>query len=90
MTDAKQAIHSKIVELARQLGNDARGLRYDEEIPAIGLLDSASLMELIVWFETRYRLSIEQHELTLENFGTVDAMVSFLERNSASGQGAAR
>ncbi len=48
--DSRPQIHAKIVELARQLGKDGSGLRFDEEIPATGLLDSAAIMELIVWF----------------------------------------
>ena len=74
-----KAIHAKIVELARQLGNDARGLRYDEEIPASGLLDSNALMELILWCENGFGLKIDQEQVTIDNFGTIDAMAAYLE-----------
>jgi D-alanine--poly(phosphoribitol) ligase subunit 2 len=76
---AQQAIQAKVVEIARGLGNDARKLGFDEEIPASGLLDSAGLMELIVWFETEYDLSIPQEALMIANFGTVNAMASYLD-----------
>jgi acyl carrier protein len=80
MSDRRQQIHAKVVELARQLGKDARNLRFDQEIPGTGLLDSAAIMELILWFEGEYGLTIPQEDLTLENLGTIDAMASYLER----------
>jgi D-alanine--poly(phosphoribitol) ligase subunit 2 len=76
-------IHAKIVELASQLGHDARGLGPDEEIPASGLLDSPALIELIVWCETEFGIEIEQEHLTLDHFGTVDAMCAYIERRRA-------
>lgn len=83
MDEIKRAIHAKLVELAAQLGNNAKALKYDQEIPATGWLDSAALMELLIWFETTYGLNIEQNQITMENFGTVDAMSSFWERHRA-------
>jgi D-alanine--poly(phosphoribitol) ligase subunit 2 len=78
--ESRQQIHAKIVELAQQIGKDARNLGFDEEIPATGLLDSAAIMELIVWFEGAYDISIPQDDLTLANFGTIDSMSSYLAR----------
>lgn len=78
----KQAIRAKIVELARQLGKDARRIKDDEMIPSTGLLDSAGLMELVMWFEMESGLSIEQDEITMENFGTIDAMANYAVRRS--------
>lgn len=82
--DAQAAIHAQVVEIARQLGNDASKLKFDEEIPASGLLDSAGLMELMMWFETAYDLNIDQDDLTIANFGTIDAMVAYLGRNQSA------
>jgi D-alanine--poly(phosphoribitol) ligase subunit 2 len=86
VTDARNAqvaIHAKVVEIAKQLGNDARKLRFDEEIPASGLLDSAGLMELMMWFETEFGLTVDQEDLTIANFGTIDAMVQYLIRSQS-------
>jgi D-alanine--poly(phosphoribitol) ligase subunit 2 len=80
--NVKGAIHAKISELARQLGNDASGLKNDQEIPATGLLDSAGLMELILWFETTYGLSIDEDQITMDNFGTINAMANYLEQHA--------
>jgi D-alanine--poly(phosphoribitol) ligase subunit 2 len=86
MNDRKQAIRAKIIELARQVGKDARRIKDDDMIPATGLLDSAGLMELVMWFEMENGLSIEQDQITMENFGTIDAMASYVDRHSGTGE----
>lgn len=76
--DPREHIHAKIVELARGLGKDASKLRYDEEIPSSGLLDSGGIMELVVWYETEFGIDVSQDDLTLDTFGTIDAMSQYL------------
>jgi len=78
--EAAREIHAKVVELARARGIRVTGFRDNEVIPETNLLDSAGIMELIVWYETRFDLAIEQADLTIENFGTVNAMVDYLAR----------
>jgi D-alanine--poly(phosphoribitol) ligase subunit 2 len=80
MTHTRQKIHQKIVELAKQQGNDATSLRFQDSIPDFGVLDSPALLELIVWFENEFGLEIEPEQLTVENFGTIDAMASYAEK----------
>ncbi len=80
---ARNDIRSKVLGLARSRGLKAASLRDDEVIPETGLLDSAAIMELIVWLETRFDIEIDQADLTLENFGTVDAMVEYVSRAMA-------
>jgi acyl carrier protein len=80
MNDIRKTIHAKIIKLARQLGHDARSLRYDQEIPSAGILDSPALMELIMWFENEFGLEVDQDQLTLENFGTIDRMAAYEEK----------
>jgi acyl carrier protein len=82
MMTGKEAIRAKVVELARQLGKDARGIKDDEIIPDTGLLDSAALMELVMWLEMENNLSIEHKEITIDNFGTIDAMNGYVRRHS--------
>jgi acyl carrier protein len=77
---AARDIRTKVLELARARGVRGGELRDDEVIPETGLLDSAAIMELIVWYETKFDLEIDQEDLTIENFGTVNAMVDYLSR----------
>ncbi len=76
----QEQIKAKVVELASQLGRDARKLGWDDEIPASGALDSPALMELIIWYESTFGVEIDQDELTIDNFGTINAMAAYLEQ----------
>jgi acyl carrier protein len=73
-------IHDKIVELAAALGTDATGLRNDQVIPGSGYLDSAAIMEFILWLEQSFDLLIPQEDLSIQNFGTVDAIADYVRR----------
>ena len=79
-SSVESAIRAKIIEIAKSLGNNATNLRADQDIPASGLLDSAGLMELMFWFETEYDIEIPQEELTVANFGTIQAMEGYLDK----------
>jgi acyl carrier protein len=83
LAEAKRTIHKRIVELADRRRIDARNLKDTDVIPETGVLDSAGIMELIIWFETRFGVTIDQSDLTLENFGTIDAMASYLQRSQS-------
>lgn len=78
-------IRRRISELARALGQDASNLRDDDVIPVSGLLDSAALLELVVWCERRFDVAVKDGELTIDSFGTVTAMIDFVaERTDVS------
>ncbi len=75
---ARGEVRTKILELASRGRRGRPTLRDDEVIPETGLLDSAAIMELVVWLETRFDLEIDQTDLTVERFGTVNAIVEYL------------
>jgi D-alanine--poly(phosphoribitol) ligase subunit 2 len=79
---ARTEVRAKILELASRLHAKNPALRDDEVIPESGLLDSAAIMELIVWLETHFDFEIEQSDLTTENFGTIDAIVDYLSAHA--------
>jgi len=83
VTEAKGAIREKVVTLAARRGVDARALTDADVIPESGALDSLAILQLIEWFELTFELTIAQSDLTLENFGTIDAMASYYERSRA-------
>jgi D-alanine--poly(phosphoribitol) ligase subunit 2 len=76
----KHAIHDQVVKIAQKSGLDARSLGDDEVIPDTGVLDSVGILELIVWLEMTFDRTIEQSELTVANFGTVNAIAAYLQR----------
>jgi D-alanine--poly(phosphoribitol) ligase subunit 2 len=77
---ARQTIRDRVAALASRRGMDSTELKDSEVLPDTGLLDSAGILELILWFETTFDVSVDQADLTLDNFGTIDAMINYLRR----------
>jgi D-alanine--poly(phosphoribitol) ligase subunit 2 len=87
--DREQAgskVRNKIIELAKELGNDARRLGDDDSIPGSGMLDSAGLLALIVWCEAEYGITLELDDLSLDNFGTIHLILDYLAARSENGR----
>ncbi len=78
------AIRAKVIELAENLGYDASALQNDDIIPATGYLDSAGILELVVWYETTYDFPLKQEEINIDNLGSVNAMAEFLLNRNTS------
>jgi D-alanine--poly(phosphoribitol) ligase subunit 2 len=80
LSDARRTIRDKVIALAGRRGVDASNLQDTELIPESGALDSVGILELITWFEMTFDITIAQTDLTVENFGTIEAMASYLQR----------
>ena len=80
LANARRTIRDKVIELAGRRGVDASNLQDTELIPESGALDSVGILELITWFEMTFDITIAQIDLTVENFGTIEAMASYLQR----------
>ena len=76
-------LEGQVVALASRLGNDASAMGDDELIPATGLLDSASILELVVWYEDAFEMPLKQDEINVDNLGSVDAMADFVLKRKA-------
>lgn len=74
----KNAIRAKLIELARNLGMDASDIQDEDIIPATGYLDSAAILELVVWYEGEFDVPLSQDEINIDNLGSIDAMADFL------------
>lgn len=80
----KSAVRSKVIELAKNLGMDASDLGDDDIIPATGYVDSAAILELVVWYEGEYDMPLKQEEINIDNLGSVNSMADFvLKRKGA-------
>ena len=77
--DTKERIHKQVQTMAKALGRTTRAVGDDEELPKAGLLDSASILELILWVENEFDIEIDQHDLSLDNFGTIRKMAQYIE-----------
>ena len=76
--EIKANIRAKIIELADRLGNDAGELQDDDIIPATGLLDSAAILEMVVWYDEFYAMNLKQDEINIDNLGSLDAMADYV------------
>lgn len=56
----------------------------DEDIFALGFVNSLFAMQLVLFLEKEFSIKIENEDLDLDNFRTVDAMILLVERKSTS------
>lgn len=76
----KAAVRGKVIELARNLGMDAADIGDDDIIPATGYVDSAAILELVVWYEDAYQMPLKQEEINIDNLGSINSMADFVIR----------
>jgi acyl carrier protein len=77
-----KAVQSKIRNfLAQYFGNHK--LQNDEDIFALGFVNSMFAMQLVLFIEKEFNVTIENEDLDFDNFRTINAMVSLLERKMA-------
>ena len=55
-------------------------LKPEEDIFALGFVNSLFAMKLVSFIEAELGVRVEQEDLDIANFRTVDAMVAFVER----------
>jgi methoxymalonate biosynthesis acyl carrier protein len=54
-----------------------------------GILDSLSLLRLVIFLEEQFKISVGEADLLPENFDSVNAICSYLRAREAGKQGAA-
>jgi acyl carrier protein len=74
----KSAVRAKVIELAKNLGMDASDIGDDDIIPATGYVDSAAILELVVWYEDAYQMPLKQEEINIDNLGSINSMTEFV------------
>lgn len=55
-----------------------------DDLLALGVVDSLGFVELVEEVQTRYGVRVEDVEITEENFGSIDAIVAYVERKRGS------
>lgn len=66
------------------LGVDTSGLQADTPLFSSGILDSAGMVELMVFVETEAQVRFGQDDITLENLDSVERILRFIERQRAA------
>ncbi|MBW4594257.1 MAG: acyl carrier protein [Brasilonema angustatum HA4187-MV1] len=54
-----------------------------EDIFSLGFVNSMFAMQLVLFLEKEFQITIENEDLEIENFSTINAMSSFLEKKLA-------
>jgi acyl carrier protein len=67
-----------------QLSVDVPDVDLDCNLWTEGYLDSTAILELILWLESSYNITIQNDDLTPENFATLRNIEDFVQRSAAS------
>lgn len=77
-------IASEILSYIRtQLSADVAHIDLDCNLWTEGYLDSTAILELILWLESSYNITVQNEELTPENFATLRNIEEFVQRSMA-------
>lgn len=69
----------KIKQFLAQFFGD-RNLQDDDDIFALGFVNSMFAMQLVLFIEKEFQVTIENEDLDFENFKSINAIVNLLER----------
>jgi acyl carrier protein len=81
-TDLRKNVRNFIEENFLYLRPDVE-LADGDDLLAAGIIDSLGFLELVEEVQSRYGIDIADVEITEENFGSIDAVVAFVERKQA-------
>ena len=75
-----KSVRTKISQIAfRVLGEDVPEFTDDEILVESRLLDSPGIIELVIWIEDEFDITVAENEVIRDNLGTVSAISSFVE-----------
>lgn len=55
-------------------------LKDEDEFLTLGIVDSLGFVELVEQVQSRYGVTVEDVDITEENFGSIDAITAYVER----------
>ena len=67
--------------LSKFFGN--HNLQPDEDIFALGFVNSMFAMQLVLFVEQEFKIAIENEDLEFENFRTINSLANLIERKTA-------
>ena len=70
----------EIYEFIATLNPKAKDFDAKENLLESGLLDSVAMMNLVVWCEEHFNITIDTDDLTPDNFSTLEAITEFIEK----------
>lgn len=82
MSDVRQQVRHMILNSFLGGAPDA-ALRDDESLDRAHIVDSVRALELLLFVEEQFGITVENEEALPENFDTVSNIVAFVERKRA-------
>ncbi|HEU5227605.1 MAG TPA: acyl carrier protein [Ktedonobacteraceae bacterium] len=78
-TDYKAKIREFLARFFQDLN-----LADDEDIFALGFINSLFAMQLVLFVESEFGFKVEDNDLDIENFRTLNALSALIERKTAA------
>lgn len=77
-------IHVQLIEMiTEEVSLDpAAAITEDTDLLLGGLVDSLGVVRIVGWIEDELGIEVDPLDVVLDNFGTVAAMVSYIERRT--------
>ena len=73
--------------LKNDLGKAESNVGRDESLLESGIIDSMGVLQLVAFLERTCGIKVEDDDLMPENFDTIAAITSFIERRQAGARG---
>ena len=78
--EMKKQIKEKLLTFVDEFTDPPDEIRDDDLLLELGILDSASVLDLVTWYEGQYGIDLREDEINTENLGTVEKMVELAQR----------
>ena len=78
MSSIEETVRTFVVE--NFLFGEGDGLKADTSFEDKGIIDSTGILELVMFLEETYGIKVEDSEVVLENFDTLDRIALYLRR----------
>ena len=56
--------------------SNMKNISMDESLVELGYIDSFGIVDLVTYFENKWKIKIENEEITKEKFGSINKMVN--------------
>ena len=75
---------AEIISILRyMLASEVRSAAPETNLFEAGLIDSLGMLDLVEEVGARFGLTLDQSEITLDNFASLDRIVALVERHNA-------
>jgi acyl carrier protein len=83
-TDVRADVRQYVQENFLYLRPDVE-LKDEDDLLQLGIIDSLGFVELVEEVQVRYGITVQDVDITEENFGSVDAIARYVEGRRAAG-----